>query len=153
MEDEAQQFIQDLEARFGGPVTYRTYSTWFASNEGIIREFGVFVFVIDGIFHFEDFERKPAIFGFAMKPRKNEPKYVKFERSFRAQDVKNVTLVSKSRALSCADGYIKQESIAPANRYEKLMRPIVTRLVLIDGTTYFCELIEQKKFIQALKGE
>jgi hypothetical protein len=69
------------------------------------------------------------------------------------QDVQSVTLVAKAKALSCADGYIKQENIAPANRYEKLMRPIVTRLVLVDGTTYFFELIEQKKFIQALKGE
>ena len=153
MEDEAQQFIQDLEARFGGSITYRTYSTWFASNEGVSREFGVFVFVINGVFYFEDFERKPAIFGFALKARKNEPKYVKFERSFKASDVKSITLVSKSKALSCADGYIKQESIQAANRYEKLLRPLVTRLVLVDGTTYFFELIEQKKFIQALKGE
>jgi len=153
MEDEAQQFIQDLEARFGGPITYRTYSTWFASNEGITREFGVFIFVIDGVFHFEDFERKPAIFGFALKPKKNEPKYIKLERSFRATEVINVTLVSKAKALSCADGYIKQETIYAANRLEKLLRPLVTRLVLSDGITYFFELIEQKKFLQALKGE
>jgi len=137
MEDEAQQFIQDLETRFGGSITYSTYSTWFASSEGITREFGVFVFVINGVFHFEDFERKPAIFGFALKPKKNEPKYVKFERSFRANDVKSVTLVSKAKALSCADGYIKHETIKPANRFEKLLRPIVTRLDLADGITYF----------------
>ncbi|PKL13834.1 MAG: hypothetical protein CVV52_04335 [Spirochaetae bacterium HGW-Spirochaetae-8] len=105
------------------------------------------------MFHFEDFERKPAIFGFALKPKKNEPKYIKLERSFRATEVKNVSLVSKAKALSCADGYIKQETIHAANRLEKLLRPLVTRLVLVDGTTYFFELIEQKKFIQALKGE
>ena len=74
MEDDAKQFIENLENRFGGPIEYRTYSTWFATNEGIVREFGVFVYEIEGIFHFEDFERKPSMFGFSMKPRKNQPK-------------------------------------------------------------------------------
>ncbi len=153
MEDDAQQFIQDLETRFGGTVAYRTYSTWFASNEGIIREYGVFIYVINGVFHFEDFERKPAIFGFAVNPRKKAPRYEKFERSFEAADVQSITVVTKSKATACAEGYLTQQAIEPAYGIDKIFRPLVTRVVLKSGPTYFFELIEHKKFLQALKEE
>src|SRR5690554_3996424 len=102
MEQEAQQFIEELEKRFGGKVGYRTYSTWFASDEGLLREFGVFVYEINGTFHYEDFERKPSIFGFSLRPRKNQPPYVKMEGSFTKEMVKSTSVVTKSQALLCA---------------------------------------------------
>ena len=115
MEDDAQKFIEALEARFDGKVEYRTYSTWFASDARIIREFGVFIYEINGVFHFEDFERKPSMFGFSIKPRKNQPDYVKMEGSFLPVTVESVTIVTKSQADACAQGYRKKASIAPAS--------------------------------------
>lgn len=153
MEDDAQQFIENLEKRFGGPVGYRTYSTWFASDAGTVREFGVFIYEINGTFHYEDFERKPSMFGFALKPRKNQPPYVKMEGSFSPQSVKNMTTVAKSQALACANGNKRPELIAPANALQRLFSPLVTRVVLANGPTLFFELINHKEFIKAVKED
>jgi hypothetical protein len=153
MEDDAKQFIEALEARFGGPVGYRTYSTWFASDQGTVREFGVFIYEIDGVFHFEDFERKPSMFGFSMKPRKNQPPYVKFEGSFLPEHIERIETVTKSSAQSVAQGLRQPQAVAPASMLQKIFSPLVTQVVLTGGTTYFFELINQKEFIQALKEE
>lgn len=153
MEDDAKQFIENLENRFGGPIEYRTYSTWFATNEGIVREFGVFVYEIGGIFHFEDFERKPSMFGFSMKPRKNQPKYVKMEGTFTSDSIESVTLVTKANALACAQGRKKQEGIEPAGGIQKIFSQLVTRVVIKNGPTYFFELINHKEFFQVVKED
>jgi hypothetical protein len=151
MQDDTTQFIQNLETRFGGPIGFRTYSTWFASDSGIIREYGVFLYQIAGVFHFEDFERQPAIFGIQIKPRKNAAPYEKFERSFSAGEIESISVVAKSKAISCAQGYTAQKNIEPANSLGRLFRAMVTRVVLKDGETYFFELIDHKKFLQALQ--
>lgn len=153
MEDDARQFIQSLEERYGGPVGFRTYSTWFASNHGVVREFGVFLYKINDVFHFEDFERKPTLFGFPMRSSKNKEPYIKMEGSFLASDVASITMVTKSKALACAEGQINQDAIAPASPVAKLFKSLVSRVVLHDGTTYFFELINNKQFNQAVQED
>ncbi|MFA5468874.1 MAG: hypothetical protein WC224_07470 [Sphaerochaetaceae bacterium] len=150
MEEEAKKFIEELESRHGGKVVYRTFSTWFASNQGVIREFGVFIYEINGTFYFEDFERKPSLFGFSLRPRKNRSPYIKMEGSFTADSVETVSRVIKSQANSCALGYRGQETIAPAGKFQQIFGSLVTRVVLKDGATYFFEVINHKEFKQAL---
>ncbi|MDD3997068.1 MAG: hypothetical protein WC129_01160 [Sphaerochaetaceae bacterium] len=152
MDDEATRFLSDLEARHGGSIGFRTYSTWFACNDGTVREFGVFLFMVGDMFHFEDFERKPAIFGFPIKPRKKDAPFVKYERSFSADDVESVTAVLKTKASDCAAGHIASNQINQVNSFDRLFRSLVHRVVLKDGTTYFFELIDSKKFMLALEG-
>jgi hypothetical protein len=153
MEDDAKQFIENLENRFGGSVAFRTYSTWFASDEGKVREFGVFIYEINGVFHFEDFERKPSLFGFAIKPKKNTPPYVKMEGSFTSDAIQRISVVSKSQAQACAQGVRSKDSIAPAGGIQKIFSPLVTMVEIKDGPTYFFELINHKQFIAAVKEE
>lgn len=153
MEDDAKQFIENLENRFGGKINYRTYSTWFGSDTGVVREFGVFIYEIDGVFHFEDFERKPSMFGFSIKPRKNQPAYVKMEGSFTAKEIQSISVVTKSNAMACVQGYRKQSSIEPAGTLQKIFSPLVTKVVLQNGLTYFFELINHKEFFQKIKED
>ena len=153
MDDDAKQFIENLEARFGGPVGYRTYSTWFASDEGLIREFGVFIFEINGILHFEDFERKPSIFGFSMKPGKNQKPYVKMERSFDPKEITSIETVTKQAAQAVAQGSRRADEIGEANLMQRLFSRLVTKITLGSGPTYFFELINHKEFLKAIKEE
>jgi hypothetical protein len=153
MDDDAKQFIENLEARFGGPVGYRTFSTWFASNEGIIREFGVFIFEVNGIFHFEDFERKPSLLGFSLKPSKKQAPYVKFERSFDPKTIEKIEIITKSDAQAVARGAKDSEATSPANMFQKIFSQLVTKVVISGGPTYFFELINPKEFVQAIKEE
>ena len=153
MEDDARQFIEKLENRFGGPVGYRTYSTWFASDDGTVREFGVFIHEIGGVFRYEDFERRPSMFGFPIRPGKNQKPYVKMEGSFTPAMIESVSVISKNQALSIAQGERKQETVAPAGGLRRLFSQLVTRIVLKDGRTLFFELINRNEFIKALKED
>ena len=151
MEDDVKEFIENLETRFGGPVGYRTYSTWFASDEGLLREFGVFIFEINGIIHFEDFDRKPSIFGFSLRPGKNQKPYVKMERSFSPEDIVSIEMVSKQAAQAVAQGTRSADEIAPATLLQKIASRLVTQITLGSGPTYFFELINHKEFVKAVK--
>ena len=152
MDDEATRFLSELEAKHGGSIGFRTYSTWFACSDGTVREFGVFLYMVGNVFHFEDFERKPAIFGFPIKPRKNDKPFAKYERAFSAEDVESVTAVLKTKASDCADGHISPDQIPQVSPFDRLFRSLVHRVLLKDKTTYFFELIDSKKFMQALQG-
>ncbi len=147
MTEEASEFIEELEKRFGGSIGYRTYSTWFASSDGTVRNFGVFVYQIDSILHFEDFERKPSLFGIPLGSRKKQPKYEKFEGMINPADISDVTRVAKNQAMNCVLEGRDPARISPATSFQKLFSPLVTRILMKDGSAYFFELINHKEFI------
>ena len=43
MDREAIEFIKEKESQLGSKIGWRTFSTWFGSNKGILREYGVFL--------------------------------------------------------------------------------------------------------------
>ncbi|MDD4082435.1 MAG: hypothetical protein WC162_09100 [Sphaerochaetaceae bacterium] len=153
MEDkETTDFIMEIENRRGGKMKYRTYSTWFADNSGNIREYGVFLYQIDRTFYFEDFEKENRIFGIPLsRKKKNQKEYVKLEGSFKVEDVKSITLVSKNSAL----GYCQSKNISnlpsPANVFSKLFNRLITMVELEGEKVLFLELIDQKKFNQIME--
>ncbi|MGI6433533.1 MAG: hypothetical protein ACOXZ4_06855 [Sphaerochaetaceae bacterium] len=152
MEEETLQFLTELENRHGGPIGYKTYSTWFASTDGTIREFGVFLYEINGVFYYEDFERMPSLFGFSLKPSKKRPAYVKMEGSFDPAAVISCTEVSKSQAQACADGYKAYDQIPEATVVQRIFSPLVSRLVFKEGHALFFEVIDRKAFKALFKG-
>jgi hypothetical protein len=93
------------------------------------------------------------MFGFSIKPRKNTPPYVKMEGSFTADAIESITTVTKANAQACAQGNRMQANIPPAGGIQKIFSPLVTRVVIKDGPTYFFELINQKEFINAVKED
>ncbi|NCB01253.1 MAG: hypothetical protein EOM67_03680 [Spirochaetia bacterium] len=153
MNEDANEFIAELEKKFDGKIDYRTYSTWYASSNGVMREFGVFIYEIHGIFHFEDFERKPAIFGFALNSNKKQPPYIKLEDSFNKDEIESITQISKSKATTAVKQSIKPGSIPLASLFEKIFSPLVTRVTLKDGKAHFFELINHKEFLQHFRGD
>ena len=153
MSEDANEFIAELEKRFDGSITYRTYCTWYGSSKGIIRDFGVFMYEIHNIVHFEDFERKPSLFGIALTGRKKQPAYIKMEDSFEKKDIESITQVSKSRAIVSIKNSSSSASIPLASLIEKIFSPLVTRVTLKNGETHFFELINHKEFLQHFKGE
>ncbi len=150
MTEEASDFIAELEKRFGGTIDYRTYSTWFAASDGTIRNFGVFLYQIDSILHFEDFERKPALFGIPLGARKKQPKYEKYEGAIDPKDISDISRVSKKVALNCVLDGKDSSAIPPANSFQRFFSTLVTRIIMTDGTVYFFELINHKEFVSKI---
>ena len=93
------------------------------------------------------------MFGFSIKPRKNTPPYVKMEGSFTRDSIANISIITKAQALSCAQGNRSAEHIGPASGIQKIFSPLVTKVAITDGPTYFFELINHKQFIQAVKED
>ncbi|MFA6935350.1 MAG: hypothetical protein WCR70_08770 [Sphaerochaetaceae bacterium] len=142
VEEDAKAFISNLEAEKGGKVGYRTYATWFSDGDNV-REFGVFVYLVNGIFYYRDFERKPNILGFEIKKRKNAPEYVMLEGSFDKALVRDVYKVTLGEAMR------NRPDPRRANWLARLLFRTVSAIRMDDKIVYL-ELIDQREFIKQL---
>lgn len=150
MDDDAQAFIEELQARHGAPIGWRTYATWYGNNHGVFREFGVFFYKSGGRFHFEDFERTPSLLGFSLKPKKATLPFVRYEDSFAPSDVVLTRAVTKSAARQVIDGRKVSKRIRETTLLDRLFRQMVEMVVLTDGTIHFFELMARKEFTDQL---
>lgn len=144
MDDDAHKFIEELEQRHGSKLTWRTYATWYASTKGIVREYGVFLYKVKDSFFFEDFERQPALFGFALRPRKGKEPFVKYEDSFLAGNVVEVRTVTRAEALRAAEH--PNYPLSSASWLDKAFRQVVEMVVLNTGVIHFFEVMDRKEF-------
>ncbi len=142
-DEDTEAFIRDIEQRRGGSLTYRTFSTFYADSNGRVCDYGVFFYQVNDEFWFEDFEREPNILGFRIRPRKDAPKYVKFESNFRPEDVRSVRTVSKKAARNCALGYKGFATLKPANFLKRLFSEVVTEIRMDDGRTMFFQFMDR----------
>ncbi|MBK5201752.1 MAG: hypothetical protein JJE21_09535 [Spirochaetaceae bacterium] len=153
MDEDTEIFISDLEKKFGGKLTWRTFSTWYGCSDGIQREFGVFMFQIEDTFHFEDFKKENLIFGIKMgtsSNKKREP-FVKLEREFNKNQIKSINTTTRSIANNIINKKLNSSAITNINLIDKLFKKLVTAVTLKDGTIHFFELIGPKEFEVAAK--
>lgn len=151
MDDDTKKFLAELEAKHGGPVKWRTYATWFGSDDGTVREYGVFLYSINGTFYFEDFERMPSLLGIPLKPRKNAPPYEKYEGCFKGSDIKRTMTITKGQAYDCIRGSRAAANLNEAGLFGKLFKPLVLLVEMSDGTALFFELMDRKLFLEKIK--
>lgn len=154
MDEETEVFLSELEKKYGGELTWRTFSTWYGCSDGTQREFGVFLFKVFNTFHFEDFEKNTSLFGIPIGGNSNKKKkkapFVKLERSFNKEDIQTITTTTRFIANSIIKSGNAQ-SVKPANAFDKLFRKLVTAVTLKDGTIHFFELITPKEFTKESK--
>jgi len=153
MEQDAKQFIDELEKKRGSKVLWRTYATWYASNKGVQREYGVFLYRCGDTFFFEDFERTPSFLGFAMKPGKNAVPYQKYEGTIPLTSIVSSKQVTKQTALKVAGGSLKADNAKSAKGLQKLFSSLVEMVTLSDGNVYFFELMDRKAFLKQCTKE
>jgi hypothetical protein len=147
MEDtEATEFLHELENKWQGTISWKTFATWYCCSDGTLREYGVFLFKINNTFHFEDFYRESTIFGIPLPKKKNEKKFIKMERSFTIGDVADVFQISQKSALDIAEGRLRIEQAKKIGKFDKIFRKIVTIVKLKDGSAHCFELLDTKQF-------
>lgn len=136
--------LKELEEKYGGTITKRTYAlSAFLPNTKPL-EHGVFLFRIGDTFYYEDFEREDInILGFTVK-KKNKTPFIKTEGSFLLKDVDKVLKVSKNYArsyhLKKSLGKIKE--IKKANAFIKFFKECTYAIVLKNGDVLFFEQIK-----------
>ena len=149
MDREAVEFIKEKESQLGSKIGWRTFSTWFGSNKGILREYGVFLCAFDNSFYLEDFERLPTFLGYTIQ-KKNREKYVRYDMTINANDIKSITIVRKSDA----EKTIRSKSNVPLSKVNKiigLFAKTVTQVELSTGELLYLELISNKEFEKIVK--
>lgn len=137
------EFIKGLEAKRGCPVGWRTYSTFYADSNGVVREYGVFLYEAGGRFWFEDFEHEPQILGFKLPKSKNAAPYVKFESGFDPNDVLETRIVKKNAAKSLAGGFKPHSKVKTAGTLARFFSQCVTEILLKDGSALYFELADR----------
>ena len=142
MDDESRAFLEDLETRRSGSITYRTFSTFYADSLGKVCDYGVFLYMVDGVFWFQDFEHVPSFLGFRL-PVKNKEEYRMFESSFSPSDVLSIRKVRKKAARRCALGYSDFSKLRKLNTVTGILSESATEFTLKDGRRLYFQLIDR----------
>lgn len=141
--DNGSALIEEIEKKRGGKITSRTYSIFYADNEGRVIDNGVFIYKIKDTFWMEDFEKVPSIFGIRINNPKNYS-YEKFERCFQANEIKSIGKALKKDAVAFAEHRI--DKINSIGFIKALFGETITMLTLKDGSVIFLHLINDKIF-------
>ena len=150
-ENESEAFLNDIEQRRGGKITFKTFSTFYADNDGNVRDYGVFLYMVNGTFWFRDFEHESNFLGFKLKKRSDDV-YEMFESSFSPIDVVSSRTVMKKAARNCALGFRDFAKLKKANPVIGFLAETVTEIKLKDGRLMYFQLMG-KDVLNIIKGE
>ena len=142
MDDETREFLGQIEQRRGGAITYKTFSTFYADSLGKVCDYGVFFYVVDNVFWFQDFEHVPNFLGFRLPARKEE-EYQMFESSFSPSDVISIRKVSKKGARKVALGYKDHSKLRKFNPITGILSESATEFTLRDGRILFFQFMDR----------
>ena len=126
-------FIKEREEKLGAPLKFRTYAFLYSDGKTMV---------------YEDFERDPMILGIPIPGRKNKEKYIKLEASFPVSSIVSVDRVTRSSAeKSLERGHDVSKT---AGAFSKALRKLVSKITLEDGTVFFLEIMDHRKFVSTI---
>jgi len=147
MDDETKEFLDDLETQYGGKITWKTFATWYGCSDSTYREYGVFMFKINDVLYFEDFDKKYTIFGMELKPnKKKKVKYVKLKRQIKIDEITDIFKITQANALEVIKNKKDPSSVKEISLFDRIFRKSVTAVGLKDGTFHFFELLNTEDF-------
>lgn len=141
--DNGTALIDEIESRRGGKITWKSFSIFYADNEGRLIENGVFVYKIDDVFWMEDFEKVPSIFGIRISEPKNY-RYEKFERCFKKEDIKSVDTVLKNKAMDFIEH--RTSEVRKAGKLAAFFSEPLTMITFKDNSVIFLQLLDASIF-------
>lgn len=153
-DNDSEAFLNDIEQRRGGKITFRTFSTFYADSDGNVRDYGVFLYMVNGVFWFQDFEHENSFLGFKLSRRRDE-EYEMFESSFSPLDVVSSRTVMKKAARYCATGHRDFSKLRKANPVIGFLSETATEIKLNDGRTMYFQLMDKTvlKMIEQMKND
>ena len=141
-DNDSKAFLNDIEQRRGGKITFKTFSTFYADSKGNVCDYGVFLYMVDGTFWFQDLERDRNFLGFKLRKRSDEV-YEMFESSFSPLDVVSFRTVMKKAARNCALGFRDFSKLRKANPVIGFFAETATEIRLRDGKTMYFQLMDK----------
>ena len=141
-DNDSEAFLNEIEQRRGGKITFKTFSTFYADSDGNVRDYGVFLYMVNDTFWFQDFERENSFLGFKLSRRKDED-YEMFESSFSPLEVVSSRTVMKKAARNCATGHKDFSKLRKANPVIGFLAETATEIRLQDGKTMYFQLMDK----------
>jgi hypothetical protein len=147
--EEAENFWAEKEQEKGGKVRFFTFATYMGSTGGRPTSLGGLLYIIDEQLYFEDFE-KDNWFAKIISRKKN---YEKTELDFGVDDITEIKTISKSSALNCIAGIIKDEDTKSVSIVTKALFQSIVQIRLKNSISHFFDIMRDKEFVAALKPE
>ena len=141
-ENDSEAFLNDIEQRRGGSITFKTFSTFYADSDGNVRDYGVFLYMVNGVFWFQDFEHESSFMGFKLSRRRDE-EYEMFESSFSPLEVVSFRTVMKKAARRCATGFKDFSKLRKSNPVLGFLSETVTEVKLQSGKTMYFQFMDK----------
>jgi hypothetical protein len=110
---------------------------------------GGLLYIINERLYFEDFE-KDNWFAKIISRKKN---YEKTEFDLNIKDIVEIKTISKSSALNCIAGILKDEDTKPVSVVTKALFQSIVQLQIKNSISYFFDIMRDKEFVAALKSE
>ncbi|HEB30848.1 MAG TPA: hypothetical protein ENI15_08250 [Spirochaetes bacterium] len=144
---ESENFWAEKEKEKGGKVRFFTFATFIGNTGGRPATLGGLLYLIDERLYFEDFE-KDNWFAKIVSSKKN---YEKIELEIDSKDIEEIKTISKSTALNCIAGIIKDEDTKPVSIVTKALFQSIVQIRMKNSISYFLDIMRDKEFVAALK--
>jgi hypothetical protein len=143
------EFWAEIEEKRGGKVTFFTFSKFIGRSRSDVMNLPGLLYVINGIAHFEDFEKDNML----SKLMGRKKKYEKTEFSFQIVNVEKVQYVNQGNALKCISGLIGDRDVKAVSKAARIFTNPVYQLVLNTGESLFFEqVMDDKAFVKVFSG-
>ena len=142
MDEETRAFLAEIEQRRGGQISFRTFSTFYADNSGKLCQYGVFFYMVNGMFWFQDFEHVPSFLGFQLTKRK-DGEYQMFESSFSPSDVVSIRKVWKKSVIKCVQNGKDFFRLRTFNPVLGILSESATEFTMKDGRLLYFQFMDK----------
>ncbi len=148
-QDDVNTYFQELEQTFGGPLHYRTFTSFFFVSEGAVVKTSGILCIINRVLYFEDFEKTRnglmQLFG-----GKSES-YTKFQTKQDIDSFESHMMVPASMAAAYLEGKIHPSQLHPSAGMQKLLSKNRLILRFSSGRDWVLEPLDPKQFIKTLE--
>jgi hypothetical protein len=147
--EEAEEFWAEKEKEKGGKVSFFTFATFIGHTGGRPSTLGGLLYIISERLYFEDFE-KDNWFAKIVSRKKN---YDKTEFELNIKDIEETKIISKSSALNCIAGIVKDEDTKQVSFVTKALFQSIVQIRMKNSISYFLDIMRDKEFVTALKPD
>jgi len=139
-------FWKDKENEKGGKLMFYTYARYIGRSNWESCDLGGLIYIIDKTLYFEDFEKD----NWFSKIISQKKKYEKTEFSFTIEDIDKIKIITKSSALNCIAGMIKDTNTKLLTNIQKLFFQPIIQIKLKKDYSHFFDIMQAQNFLKAI---
>ncbi len=143
MDEEREKFIKEKEERYGGSITFISFTRLLGySKPDSPKNLNGLIYIINNIVYFEDFKPRPSPLMMY-----SDKEFTKYEFNIPLDQISSVINIKESEALSCVRGAISFTNIsALTGSFYKLFHKSASMLITNNSYAIFLDMTDIKNF-------